>query len=357
MGNATVAFDPAATTPDALVATIRRPATAPSCRAPTSRRSRSRPRATSHRRRSSASCARKAIVAGALGAAGDARVDAAHGRGRDGRTRSGRRRRSVHALGDDRADARAAQASRHGSTPSRPPCSRGRCSSLTLGVMAWAGRHFYTRAWAAFRHHSADMNTLVAVGTGAAFLYSVVATVAPGLFRAAGLAPDVYYEAVIIIIALILTGQRVRGARQAADVDRAARARRAAADDRARRAPHRRRRQHRDRRADRDGARGRHRPRAAGRAPARRRRDPLGRERGRRVHADGRVAARREAGGRPRHRRHDQPHRRLPLPRDDARRRQRARADRATHARRAGLARAHPGDWPIASAASSCPSC
>src|SRR3954470_7083800 len=76
----------------------------------------------------------------------------------------------------------------------------------TLGVMLWAGRHFYTRAWAAFRHHSADMNTLIAVGTGAAFLYSVVAMVAPSLFFRRGLTPDVYYEAVIIIIALILTG-------------------------------------------------------------------------------------------------------------------------------------------------------
>jgi Cu+-exporting ATPase len=78
--------------------------------------------------------------------------------------------------------------------------------AVTLLVMTWAGRHFYTRAWAAFRHHSADMNTLVAVGTGAAFLYSVVATVAPAVFTTRGLMPDVYYEAVIIIIALILTG-------------------------------------------------------------------------------------------------------------------------------------------------------
>src|SRR5215207_3101868 len=77
---------------------------------------------------------------------------------------------------------------------------------MTLGVMAWAGRHFYTRAWAAFRHHSADMNTLVAVGTGAAFVYSVIATVAPDFFLMRGLAPDVYYEAVIIIIARILSG-------------------------------------------------------------------------------------------------------------------------------------------------------
>jgi P-type Cu+ transporter len=78
--------------------------------------------------------------------------------------------------------------------------------ALTAGVMAWAGRHFYTRAWSAFRHHSADMNTLIALGTGAAFIYSAIATVAPGFFIAHGVAPDVYYEAVIIIIALILTG-------------------------------------------------------------------------------------------------------------------------------------------------------
>ena len=77
---------------------------------------------------------------------------------------------------------------------------------LTLAVMLWAGRHFYTRAWAAFVHHSASMDTLVAVGTGAAFLYSVIATVAPGFFLRGGVQPDVYYEAVIIIIALILTG-------------------------------------------------------------------------------------------------------------------------------------------------------
>jgi Cu+-exporting ATPase len=78
--------------------------------------------------------------------------------------------------------------------------------ALTVLVMTWAGRHFYTRAWAAFRHHSADMNTLIAVGTGAAFVYSLIATVAPQFFLERGVAPDVYYEAVIIIIALILTG-------------------------------------------------------------------------------------------------------------------------------------------------------
>jgi Cu+-exporting ATPase len=89
---------------------------------------------------------------------------------------------------------------------------------LTTCVMAWAGRHFYTRAWAAFRHHSADMNTLVAVGTGAAYLLSVAATLAPGFFVARGVPPDVYYEAVVLIIALILVGNTLeaRAKRQTA---------------------------------------------------------------------------------------------------------------------------------------------
>jgi Cu+-exporting ATPase len=78
--------------------------------------------------------------------------------------------------------------------------------ALAVAVMGWAGRHFYTRAWAAFRHHSADMNTLVAVGTGAAFVYSLAATAVPGFFLARGVAPDVYYEAVVFILALVLTG-------------------------------------------------------------------------------------------------------------------------------------------------------
>ncbi|MEO8140927.1 MAG: copper-translocating P-type ATPase, partial [Gemmatimonadota bacterium] len=77
---------------------------------------------------------------------------------------------------------------------------------ITTPVVFWAGRHFYTRAWAAFRHHSADMNTLVAVGTGAAFLFSTATTIAPGWFLARGVPPDVYYEAVIWITGFILLG-------------------------------------------------------------------------------------------------------------------------------------------------------
>ncbi len=77
---------------------------------------------------------------------------------------------------------------------------------VTLFVMLWAGRHFYQRAWVALRHGSANMNTLVALGTGSAFLASAAATVAPEFFAARGIAHDVYYEAVIIIIALVLLG-------------------------------------------------------------------------------------------------------------------------------------------------------
>jgi len=78
--------------------------------------------------------------------------------------------------------------------------------ATTLFVMGWAGRHFYTRAWSGLKHGTADMSTLIAVGTGAAFLYSLAATLVPGWFVADGARADVYYEAVIIIIALVLLG-------------------------------------------------------------------------------------------------------------------------------------------------------
>jgi cation transport ATPase len=54
---------------------------------------------------------------------------------------------------------------------------------LTVPVLFWAGREFYAGAWASAKHRAADMNTLVAIGTLSAFLYSVVATVAPQLFH------------------------------------------------------------------------------------------------------------------------------------------------------------------------------
>jgi Cu+-exporting ATPase len=78
--------------------------------------------------------------------------------------------------------------------------------ALTLPSVSWAGRHFYTRAWSAAKHGGANMNTLIAVGTGAAFLFSLAMTVAGPWFLGHGVEPVVYYEAVNGIIALILLG-------------------------------------------------------------------------------------------------------------------------------------------------------
>jgi len=93
---------------------------------------------------------------------------------------------------------------------------------LTAFVMTWAGGRFYVRASKAMRHRAADMNTLIALGTGAAFVFSAVATTMPDLFIENGVAPDVYYEAVIIIIAFILGGNALE-ARAKAGTSRAIR--------------------------------------------------------------------------------------------------------------------------------------
>src|SRR5437773_527089 len=78
---------------------------------------------------------------------------------------------------------------------------------ITLPVILWSGQQFYRGTWSGLKHRTADMNTLIGVGTAAAYLYSLVATLAPGLFTQAGLPADVYYEAVAAIIALILLGR------------------------------------------------------------------------------------------------------------------------------------------------------
>ena len=83
--------------------------------------------------------------------------------------------------------------------------------ALTLPAVGWAGRHFYTRAWSAFRHRGADMNTLIAVGTGAAFLFSLAVTLFADWLAARGVEPQVYYEAVTWIIALVLLGNLLEG--------------------------------------------------------------------------------------------------------------------------------------------------
>lgn len=78
--------------------------------------------------------------------------------------------------------------------------------ALSSVIVFWAGRSFYTKAWSALMHKTADMNTLVALGTGAAFLYSTASTIAPQFFIRHGIAPDVYFEAGILIIGLVLAG-------------------------------------------------------------------------------------------------------------------------------------------------------
>src|SRR2546427_7034545 len=78
---------------------------------------------------------------------------------------------------------------------------------LTTPVQFWAGWQFYRGAWAVARHGTTDMNTLIALGTSAAYGYSVAATVAPGVFTAGGATPQVYFDSSAAIITLILLGR------------------------------------------------------------------------------------------------------------------------------------------------------
>ena len=88
--------------------------------------------------------------------------------------------------------------------------------ALATPVQFWAGWRFYRGAWGALKHGTADMNTLVAVGTSAAYLYSAAVVLLPWLFAgAAGDRADVYFETSALIVALILLGRlleaRARG--------------------------------------------------------------------------------------------------------------------------------------------------
>jgi len=82
---------------------------------------------------------------------------------------------------------------------------------LATPVVLWGGWPFFERGWASVRNRSLNMFSLIALGTGAAYLYSLAATFAPGLFPAAlrgegGVIP-VYYEAAAVITVLVLLGQ------------------------------------------------------------------------------------------------------------------------------------------------------
>ena len=78
---------------------------------------------------------------------------------------------------------------------------------LATPVQFWIGWQFYKGAWGAFTHRNADMNTLIAVGTSAAYLYSVAATLFPSLFESGGLKPEVFFDTSAMIIVLILLGR------------------------------------------------------------------------------------------------------------------------------------------------------
>ncbi len=79
--------------------------------------------------------------------------------------------------------------------------------ALTLPVLFWAGRGFFIGAWRSLQHGAADMNTLVALGAGSAFAFSLAATIRPDWFASGGVMPHVYFEAAAVIVTLILLGR------------------------------------------------------------------------------------------------------------------------------------------------------
>lgn len=83
--------------------------------------------------------------------------------------------------------------------------------ALCTPVVLWGGWPFFTRFWDSIRHRSPNMFTLIAMGTGTAFIYSVLATVMPGVFpasfRSHGGEVSVYFESAAVIITLVLLGQ------------------------------------------------------------------------------------------------------------------------------------------------------
>lgn len=78
---------------------------------------------------------------------------------------------------------------------------------LSVPVMVWGGREFFVNSWKQLRHGRTTMDTLVALSTGIAFVFSAFNTVYPEYFSSRGLEPHVYYESAVIIITLILLGR------------------------------------------------------------------------------------------------------------------------------------------------------
>ncbi len=78
---------------------------------------------------------------------------------------------------------------------------------LATPIQFWCGGQFYTNAWKAFKRHTATMDTLIALGTSVAYLYSSIVLIFPGFLTQQGLEPQVYYEAAVVIITLVLLGR------------------------------------------------------------------------------------------------------------------------------------------------------
>lgn len=78
---------------------------------------------------------------------------------------------------------------------------------LTTPVMVWLGAQFYRGTWRGLKHFSANMDTLIAVGTSAAYLYSIAATFFSSFFMKAGIKPDVYFDTAAVILTLIILGK------------------------------------------------------------------------------------------------------------------------------------------------------
>jgi P-type Cu+ transporter len=80
-------------------------------------------------------------------------------------------------------------------------------AALTAPVQFWCGKSFYTNAWKALKRKTATMDTLIVLGTSAAYLYSLLITAFPQILTHQGLAPDRYYETAAVVITLILLGR------------------------------------------------------------------------------------------------------------------------------------------------------
>ena len=79
--------------------------------------------------------------------------------------------------------------------------------ALATPVQFWAGWRFYKGAWGALKHRTTDMNTLIAVGTSAAYIYSVITVLFPELFTSSGMTAHVYFDTSSAIVTLILLGR------------------------------------------------------------------------------------------------------------------------------------------------------